>query len=85
MRRDLVVQVIVDYGDFWENFATPFEAESFINSYLDEYDLPQAVWLEDMRGNVKWGYDLIEDEAGIYRLVDQPVRNPGHLIRPPSN
>lgn len=21
MRRDLVVQVIVDYGDFWENFA----------------------------------------------------------------
>ena len=85
MRRDLVVQVIVDYGDFWENFATPFEAESFINSYLDEYDLPQAVWLVDMRGNVKWGYDLIEDEAGIYRLVEQPVRNPGHLIRTPSN
>ena len=31
MRRDLVVQVIVDYGEFWENFATPYEAESFIN------------------------------------------------------
>ena len=31
MRRDLVVQVVVDYGDFWENFATPYEAEGFIN------------------------------------------------------
>ena len=54
--------------------GTPFEAESFINS-----------WLEDMRGNIKWGYDLVEDDAGIYRLVDQPVRNPGHLIRTTSN
>ena len=53
MRRDLVVQVIVQYDDFWENFATPFEAESFINSNLDELDLPVMVRLEDMKGNVK--------------------------------
>lgn len=60
MRRDLVVQVIVQYDDFWENFATPFEAESFINSNLDELDLPVMVRLEDMKGNVKWYYDLVE-------------------------
>ena len=85
MRRDLVVQVVVDYGDFWENFATPYEAEGFINSYLDEYDLPQQVWLEDMLGNVKWRYDLVEDESGMYRLVDREVENPHHLIRTTSN
>ena len=67
MRRDLVVQVIVQYDDFWENFATPFEAESFINSNLDELDLPVMVRLEDMKGNVKWYYDLVEDEGGVYR------------------
>ena len=50
MRRDLVVQVIVDYGDFWENFATAYEAESFINANIDELDLPLSVWLDDMRG-----------------------------------
>lgn len=55
MRRDLVVQVIVDYGDFWENFATAYEAESFINANIDELDLPLSVWLEDMRGNKKMG------------------------------
>ena len=71
MRRDLVVQVIVQYDDFWENFATPFEAESFINSNLDELDLPVMVRLEDMKGNVKWYYDLVEDEGGVYRLVDR--------------
>lgn len=85
MRRDLVVQVVVDYGDFWENFATPYEAESFINSSLDEYDLPQQVWLEDMHGNVKWRYDLVEDESGMYRLVDRPMEHPNHLIRTTSN
>ncbi len=85
MRRDLVVQVIVDYGDFWENFATPFEAERFINASLDEYDVPKAVWLEDMRGNIKWRYDLFEDDSGLYRLVDRPVENPNRLIRTPSN
>ena len=85
MRRDLVVQVIVDYGDFEENFATPFEADSFINSNLDELDLPRDVWLEDMRGNVKWHFDVLEDGSGIYRLIDRAVQNPGRLIRTPSN
>ena len=27
--------------------------------------------LEDMKGNVKWYYDLVEDEGGVYRLVDR--------------
>lgn len=84
MRRDLVVQVIVQYDDFWENFATPFEVESFINSNLDELDLPVMVRLEDMKGNVKWYYDLVEDEGGIYRLVDRECESP-HLIRVGSN
>ena len=84
MRRDLVVQVIVQYDDFGENFATPFEAESFINSNLDELDLPVMVRLEDMKGNVKWYYDLVEDEGGVYRLVDRECESP-HLIRVGSN
>ena len=78
MRRDLVVQVIVQYDDFWENFATPFEAES------DELDLPVMVRLEDMKGNVKWYYDLVEDEGGVYRLVDRDCEST-HLIRVGSN
>ena len=84
MRRDLVVQVIVQYDDFWENFATPFEAESFIYSNLDELDLPVMVRLEDMKGNVKWYYDLVEDEGGVYRLVDRDCEST-HLIRVGSN
>lgn len=84
MRRDLVVQVIVQYDDFCENFATPFEAESFINSNLDELDLPVMVRLEDMKGNVKWYYDLVEDEGGVYRLVDRDCEST-HLIRVGSN
>ena len=84
MRRDLVVQVIVQYDDFGENFATPFEAESFINSNLDELDLPVMVRLEDMKGNVKWYYDLVEDEGGVYRLVDRDCEST-HLIRVGSN
>jgi len=84
MRRDLVVQVIVQYDDFWDNFATPFEAESFINSNLDELDLPVMVRLEDMKGNVKWYYDLVEDEGGVYRLVDRDCEST-HLIRVGSN
>ena len=73
MRRDLVVQVIVDYGDFWENFATAYEAESFINANIDELDLPLSVWLEDMRGNKKWDYDVVDDGSGTFHLVDRPI------------
>ena len=37
MRRDCVTQIIVDWGNGeWENFATPFEAEQYINAMLDE-------------------------------------------------
>lgn len=85
MRRDLVVEVIVDYGDFWENFATPYEAESFINSQLDELDLPLDVWLEDMHGHVKWHYDLVEDASGLIRLVDKAPEHPARLIRTTPN
>ena len=51
MRRDTVTQVIVHYGDFEENFATPYEAQQFITAYEDEYGLPRAAWLEDMSGH----------------------------------
>lgn len=86
MRRDLVVQVIVDYGEFWENFATPFEAEAFINGNIGEYDVPLGAWLEDMRGNKKWDYDIVDDGSGTYHLIDRPIspRN-RRLIRNPSN
>ena len=37
MRRDCVTQVIVRWSDGEEdNFATPFEAENYINYMLDE-------------------------------------------------
>ena len=65
MRRDVVTEVIVDYGEFVENFATTLEAQAFIESNLDELDLPIAVWLEDSSGRKKWDYKIIEDGAGI--------------------
>lgn len=71
MRRDCVTQVIVDWGGGeWENFATPFEAERYINAMLDELDMPMAAWLEDMSGRKKWDYEILEDETGVIRLVD---------------
>ena len=42
------------------------------------------VRLEDMKGNVKWYYDLVEDEGGVYRLVDRECESP-LLIRVGSN
>ncbi len=72
MRRDLVTQVIVRWSDGEEdNFATPLEAERFINAMLEELDLPEAAWLEDMQGNKKWDYAIVEDESGVIRLVDE--------------
>lgn len=86
MRRDVVVQVILDYGDFWENFATPFEAEAFINGNIGELDLPLAAWLEDMRGNKKWDFEIVDDGSGIYHLIDRPISpRDRRLIRNPSN
>ena len=85
MRRDLVVQVIVDYGDFQENFATPYEAESYINGNIDELDLPVQAWLEDMHGHRKWDYDIIDDGSGVVHLVDRPISGRARLIRNTSN
>lgn len=85
MRRDLVVQVILNYGEFLENFATPYEAQSFLNGNLNELDIPVAAWLEDMRGNKKWDYDIVEDGSGLFRLIDKPIGANRRLIRNPSN
>lgn len=71
MRRDCVTQVIVQWADGEiDNFATPFEAERYINAMLEELDLPVAAWLEDMKGNKKWDYDIIEGNDGVVHLVD---------------
>lgn len=71
MRRDCVTQVIVQWADGEiDNFATPFEAERYVNAMLKELDLPVAAWLEDMKGNKKWDYDIIEGDDGVVHLVD---------------
>lgn len=71
MRRDCVTQVIVQWADDEiDNFATPFEAERYVNAMLEELDLPVAAWLEDMKGNKKWDYDIIEGDDGVVHLVD---------------
>ncbi|MCD8339028.1 MAG: hypothetical protein LUC43_02345 [Burkholderiales bacterium] len=68
MRRDVVTQVIVEYPDRYENFATRLEAERFINANLDEEE-PKAAWLEDMSGKKKYDYRLVE-EGGEIHLED---------------
>lgn len=71
MRRDCVTQVIVEWPDGEiDNFATPFEAERYINAMIDELGEPSAAWLEDMHGVKKWDYSIVEDEEGLLRLVD---------------
>ena len=53
MRRDCVTQVIVRWRNGEEdNFATPFEAENYINWALDELGEPEAAWLEDVRNGI---------------------------------
>lgn len=70
MRRDCVTQVIVQWEDGeWDNFATPLEAERYINAMLDELGIPHAAWLEDMNENKKWDYTIVEDESGVFRLI----------------
>ena len=71
MRRDCVTQVIGRWSDGEEdNFATPFEAENYINYMLDELGEPIAAWLEDMSGRKKWDYRIVEDEEGTLRIAD---------------
>ncbi len=84
MRRDLVTQVILDYGEFQEDFATAHEAETFLNTNVDELGAPIGAWLEDLRGNLKWRYDILDDGSGLFRLVERPVAI-NRLIRNPSN
>lgn len=75
MRRDVVTEVIVDYGDFVENFATPLEAQDFINGNLEELDWPVAAWLEDSCGRKKWDYQLTDDGSGGVELIaGEPVK-----------
>ena len=85
MRRDLVVQVVLDYGDFVETFATPYEAESYLNANIDELDIPIRAWLEDLRGNVKWTYDIFDDDSGLFHLFERPFSGQQRLIRNNSN
>ena len=76
MRRDVVTEVIVDYGDFAENFATVLEAKDFINTNLDELDWPVAVWLEDSNGRKKWDYRLVDDGTGGVELIEgKPIKH----------
>lgn len=80
-----MVQVVLDYGEFVETFATAYEAKSYINTNVDELDVPVRAWLEDLRGNVKWTYVILDDDAGIFRLCERPISGRQRLIRNPSN
>lgn len=82
MRRDVVTEVVVDWGDFVETFDTPLQAREYINANLDEYDVPVAVWLEDSNGRKKWDYSIVDDGAGGIELIaGDPIRN-GSYFRP---
>ncbi len=82
MRRDVVTEVIVDYGDFQENFATKLEAKDYINNNLDELDWPMAAWLEDSSGRKKWDYKIIDDGAGGVELIEGEMIRGGSFFRP---
>ena len=71
MRRDCVTQIIVDWGNGeWENFATPFEAEQYINAHARRARRPQSRLARGHAGNKKWDYEIVEDDNGLIRLVD---------------
>ena len=82
MRRDVITEVIVDYGDFVENFATPLEAQDFINGNLEELDWPVAAWLEDSSGRKKWDYQLTDDGSGGVELVAGKLVKGSSYYRP---
>ena len=62
MRRDCVTQVIRTWRDG--------EIERFINAAIEDLGEPESAWREDMHGNKKWDYSIVEDEEGRIRLVD---------------
>lgn len=68
MRRDVVVEVIVQYPNGCENFATKMEAERYINAHLEEEE-PIAAWVEEINGKKKYDLQLIEENGEIH-LVD---------------
>lgn len=68
MRRDVVVEVIVQYPNGCENFATKMEAERYINANLEE-EVPTAAWVEEINGKKKYDLHLIEENGGI-RIAD---------------
>ena len=71
MRRDLVTQVIVEWADGEvDNFATPFEAERYINAMLDELDDADARLVGGHGRQQEVGYDIVEDDDGVIRLID---------------
>lgn len=82
MRRDVVTEVIVNYGEFTENFATVLEAQDYINGNLDELDWPISAWLEDSNGRKKWDYKLIDDGSGGVELVAGDPIKAGSFYRP---
>lgn len=65
MRRDVVVEVIVQYPDGIENFATRLEAERYINFNLDER-VPAAAWVEEINGKKKYDLRLVEDNGEVH-------------------
>ena len=73
MRRDCVTQVIVEWpnGEF-ENFATPFEAERFINIELDELGEPSAACTATKSGTIR---SLRMKRAGCAYLTDFPEQS----------
>lgn len=68
MRRDVVTQIIVEYPDGCENFATKSEAERFINANLD-IEEPVAIWVEEVNGKKKYDLSFVE-EGGEIHIVD---------------
>ncbi|MVX55784.1 hypothetical protein E5987_01000 [Parasutterella sp. NM82_D38] len=68
LRRDVVVEVIVQYPNGCENFATKMEAERYINANLEE-EVPTAAWVEEINGKKKYDLQLIE-ENGEIRIAD---------------
>lgn len=84
MRRDLVVEVILDYSGQCENFATTLEAEEFMQDNYEEYGPPTSAWLEDTHGNRKWNYDIVESAPGDLHLVQCSCFSQ-RLIRNTSN
>ena len=68
MRRDVVVEVIVQYPNGCENFATKMEAERYINANLEE-EVPTAAWVEEINGKKKYDLQLIEENREI-RIAD---------------